>query len=98
MLPCLTARWYGRVLVERVEGFCTEADWMRAYGEINEFEEQLVESGVLVVKFWLAITPEEQLRRFEERQNTPHKRVQDHRRGLAQPRKVARCTKARCAT
>lgn len=65
--------WYGRVLVERVEQFCTEADWMRAYSEINEYEEQLVESGVVLVKFWLAITPEEQLRRFEERQNTPHK-------------------------
>lgn len=65
--------WYGRVLVERVEGFCTEADWTRAYDEINAFEEQLTQSGAVVVKFWLAITPEEQLRRFEERQNTPHK-------------------------
>ncbi len=65
--------WYGRVLVERVEGFCTEQDWMRAYGEINDFEEQLHEAGVIVVKFWLAITPEEQLRRFSERQDTPHK-------------------------
>ncbi|WP_382220226.1 polyphosphate:AMP phosphotransferase [Hydrogenophaga atypica] len=65
--------WYGRVLVERVEGFCTEAAWMRAYGEINEFEEQLSEAGAVVVKFWLAITPEEQLRRFEERKNTAHK-------------------------
>lgn len=65
--------WYGRVLVERVEGFCSEADWMRAYGEINEFEEELSEAGVLIVKFWLAITPEEQLRRFNERSQTPHK-------------------------
>lgn len=65
--------WYGRVLVERVEGFCSEADWMRAYGEINAFEEQLVEAGAVVVKFWLAITPEEQLRRFEERKTTAHK-------------------------
>jgi polyphosphate:AMP phosphotransferase len=60
--------WYGRVLVERVEGFCAEADWMRAYGEINDFEEQLVASRTLVVKFWLQISKEEQLRRFEERQ------------------------------
>ena len=65
--------WYGRVLVERVEGFCSEADWMRAYGEINEFEEQLGEAGAVVVKFWIAVTPEEQLRRFEARKNTPHK-------------------------
>ncbi len=66
--------WYGRVLVERVEGFCSEADWMRAYSEINDFEEQLSQSGVVVVKFWLAITQEEQKRRFEERQATPFKR------------------------
>lgn len=65
--------WYGRVLVERVENYCSEADWMRAYGEINEFEEELSEAGVLIVKFWLAITPDEQLRRFQERSETPHK-------------------------
>ncbi|HEX5804811.1 MAG TPA: polyphosphate:AMP phosphotransferase, partial [Macromonas sp.] len=65
--------WYGRVLVERVEGFCSEADWQRAYGEINEYEEELTEAGAIIVKFWLAITPEEQLRRFQERQDTPHK-------------------------
>ncbi len=66
--------WYGRVLVERVEGFAPEADWMRAYAEINDFEEQLVRSGAVVVKFWLAITPEEQLRRFKEREKTRFKR------------------------
>ena len=65
--------WYGRVLVERVEGFCSEADWMRGYDEINEFEEQLAQAGAIVIKFWLAITPQEQLRRFEERQATPYK-------------------------
>ncbi len=65
--------WYGRVLVERVEGFCAESDWMRAFDEINAFEEQLAESGAVVVKFWLAITPEEQLRRFKERQATSYK-------------------------
>ncbi len=66
--------WYGRVLVERVEGFCKEADWMRAYREINDFEEQLADAGAIVVKFWLAVTPQEQLRRFKEREKTPHKR------------------------
>ena len=65
--------WYGRVLVERVEGFATEAEWLRAYGEINSFEEQLIESGHILVKFWLAISKEEQLKRFEERQRTPFK-------------------------
>ena len=65
--------WYGRVLVERVEKFATEFDWMRAYGEINEFEEQLAESGAIVAKFWLSITPGEQLKRFKARQNTPYK-------------------------
>src|SRR5213075_2965599 len=53
--------WYGRVLVERVEGFCQEADWMRAYGELNDFEEQLTSDGAVVAKFWLAITNEMQL-------------------------------------
>jgi AMP-polyphosphate phosphotransferase len=66
--------WYGRVLVERVEGFACEFDWMRAYHEINDFEEQLTESGAIVVKFWLAITPAEQLRRFKAREKTSYKR------------------------
>ncbi|TVT45751.1 MAG: polyphosphate:AMP phosphotransferase [Denitromonas halophila] len=66
--------WYGRVLVERVEGFCSEADWMRAYQEINDFEDQLTEAGAVVVKFWLAISQDEQLARFNERANEPHKR------------------------
>ena len=65
--------WYGRVLVERVEGFCSNADWMRAYSEINDFEEQLVRNKTVVVKFWLSISKEEQLRRFEERQKTGFK-------------------------
>ena len=60
--------WYGRVLVERVEKFCSEQDWMRAYSEINDFEEQLVRNGAILVKFWVAITKEEQLKRFRERQ------------------------------
>ncbi|MCY1537253.1 Polyphosphate:AMP phosphotransferase [compost metagenome] len=66
--------WYGRVLVERVEGFCSPADWLRAYGEINDFEEQLTDAGVVLVKFWLAIDQETQLQRFKEREQIPFKR------------------------
>ncbi len=65
--------WYGRVLVERIEGFATEAEWQRAYQEINEFEAQLTNYGVVLLKFWLHISPEEQLRRFEERKNNVFK-------------------------
>ncbi|MFU2489626.1 polyphosphate:AMP phosphotransferase [Thauera sp. WH-1] len=65
--------WYGRVLVERVEGYCTEADWMRAYAEINDFEDELVAAGVVVIKFWLAISKDEQLARFKAREAEPHK-------------------------
>ena len=66
--------WYGRVLVERVEGFADEADWMRAYTEINDFEHQLGRSGVVVAKFYLAISKPEQLKRFRERERTEFKR------------------------
>jgi polyphosphate:AMP phosphotransferase len=66
--------WYGRVLVERVEGFCSESDWMRAYSEINDFEEQLIRSKTVLVKFWLSISKDEQLKRFKERENTGFKR------------------------
>ena len=66
--------WYGRVLVERVEGYCGVSDWMRAYDEINQFEEQLVRAGTIVSKFWLQISKEEQLKRFAERQKTTFKR------------------------
>jgi len=65
--------WYGRVLVERVEGFCAEAEWMRAYGEINDFEEQLTEAGAILVKFWMTVTPAEQLARFQAREKSPFK-------------------------
>jgi polyphosphate kinase 2 (PPK2 family) len=65
--------WYGRVMVERIERFCTEAEWKRAYREINEFERQLVDFGMIVVKFWIHIGPDEQLRRFEQREATPYK-------------------------
>ena len=66
--------YYGRVLVERVEGFCNPEQWQRAYGEINDFEHQLKQAGTLVIKFWLAITPQEQLDRFEAREESPLKR------------------------
>ena len=66
--------WYGRVLVERVEELCDEAAWLRAYSEINDFERQLASSGIIVVKFWLAISAKEQLRRFKQRQETSFKK------------------------
>jgi polyphosphate kinase 2 (PPK2 family) len=62
------------VLVERVEGFCSENDWLRAYSEINDFEHELADSGVIVVKFWLQISQAEQLRRFKEREKIEFKR------------------------
>jgi polyphosphate:AMP phosphotransferase len=66
--------WYGRVLVERVEGFCAEHDWMRAYPEINDFEQQLVDHGAVLLKYWLQISKQEQLKRFEAREKTAFKR------------------------
>lgn len=66
--------WYGRVLVERVEGFAADPEWRRAYREINEFESQLVSAGVVLVKFWLHISTDEQLRRFQDREADPFKR------------------------
>ena len=66
--------WYGRVLVERVDGLAAESDWMRAYAEINDFEQVLVQKDIVLLKFWLAISKEEQLRRFRERRKTPFKR------------------------
>lgn len=65
--------WYGRVLVERVEGFASPAEWSRAYDEINEFEGELEAWGALLLKFWVAVSPEEQLNRFNDRQNNPDK-------------------------
>ncbi|MFL5802374.1 MAG: hypothetical protein ACJ8CR_11635 [Roseiflexaceae bacterium] len=73
MIAIFDRSWYGRVLVERVEGFAREDEWRRAYAEINEFERQLVEFGTIICKFWMHLSPEEQLRRFEERQNIPYK-------------------------
>ncbi|MWV15983.1 polyphosphate:AMP phosphotransferase [Pseudomonas sp. L-22-4S-12] len=66
--------WYGRVLVERVEGFCEPSDWLRAYSEINDFEEQLSDAGVVLVKFWLAIDQDTQYQRFKEREQIAFKR------------------------
>ena len=66
--------WYGRVLVERVEGFASADEWGRAYDEILEFERSLAAEGMIIVKFWMHISDEEQLRRFERRQATPLKR------------------------
>ena len=65
--------WYGRVMVERLEGFCTEDDWKRAFNEINEFERQLTDWGAVVLKFWIHIDQDTQLARFNDRQNTPEK-------------------------
>ena len=65
--------WYGRVLVERIEGFATEQEWRRAYAEINNMEAHLVSSGAVVLKFWMHIDKEEQAERFRQRQETPEK-------------------------
>lgn len=74
MMTVFDRSWYGRVLVERIEGFCTEADWRRAFEEINEFERQLTEHGSIVVKFWLHISRDEQLKRFKAREAVAYKR------------------------
>ena len=66
--------WYGRVMVERLEGFCTIEDWQRAYDEINEFERELTDAGAVVLKFWVQIDKDTQLQRFQARENTPEKR------------------------
>jgi polyphosphate:AMP phosphotransferase len=65
--------WYGRVMVERIEGFCSENDWQRAYNEINEFEKELTDWGAVVIKFWVQIDKRTQLKRFKERQANPEK-------------------------
>ena len=65
--------WYGRVLVERVESLATQAEWNRAYAEIRQFEEELTEHGIVLVKYWLHITKDEQERRFTERAKSPYK-------------------------
>ncbi len=72
-MAILDRSWYGRVLVERVEGFATKEQWRRAYGEIEAFERMLVDEGTVMVKLWLHISPEEQLKRFEARAEDPLK-------------------------
>jgi polyphosphate kinase 2 (PPK2 family) len=73
-MAVLDRSWYGRVLVERVEGFCTEVEWRRAYDEIVQFETAMVAEGMVLVKFWLHMSSDEQLRRFEARRDHPLKR------------------------
>ncbi|MDR7274872.1 polyphosphate kinase 2 family protein [Catenuloplanes atrovinosus] len=70
-MTVLDRSWYGRVLVERVEGFATEEQWSRAYQEIVEFERTLAAEGMILIKFWMHVSPEEQLRRFSDRANDP---------------------------
>jgi AMP-polyphosphate phosphotransferase len=72
-MAVLDRTWYGRVLVERVEGFATEAQWQRAYGEINDFEQMLAAEGMILVKIWLHVSDAEQLKRFERRRDDPLK-------------------------
>ena len=73
-MAVLDRSWYGRVLVERVEGFATKDEWKRAYGEIARFERSLPAEGMMILKFWLHISDEEQLKRFKRRDNDPLKR------------------------
>jgi AMP-polyphosphate phosphotransferase len=88
--------WYGRVLVERVEGYCSVNDWVRAYSEINDFEEQMAQNGVVVVKFWLQISKEEQLRRFKEREKTAFKKYKITEEDWRNRKKMAYYTTAMC--
>ncbi|HEX8744604.1 MAG TPA: hypothetical protein VF712_15880, partial [Thermoleophilaceae bacterium] len=72
-MAVLDRSWYGRVLVERVEGFASVEQWSRAYEEINDFERSLDAEGTIIVKFWLHVSEEEQLKRFEKREKNPMK-------------------------
>ena len=72
-MAVLDRTWYGRVLVERVEGFASEEAWRRAYGEIVDLERTLAAEGTILVKFWMHLSPEEQLRRFESRRGDPYR-------------------------
>lgn len=65
--------WYGRVLVERIEGFATDDEWMRAYDEINSFEKTLTDDDFIIIKFWIHVDEQEQLNRFKERETNPYK-------------------------
>ncbi len=72
-MAVLDRSWYGRVLVERVEGYATQEQWSRSYGEIRGFERLLADEGMMILKFWMHISDDEQLRRFKSRQNDPLK-------------------------
>src|SRR3954470_21047803 len=72
-MAVLDRSWYGRVLVERVEGFATREQWMRGYDEINDFERTLTDEGTILIKFWMHISPDEQLKRFKKREKEPLK-------------------------
>ena len=80
--------WYGRVLVERIEGFCTEAQWKQAYQEINEMENHLANAGAVVIKFWLHIDKDEQEKRFKGAPGESVQAVEDNRRGLEKQREM----------
>ena len=84
--------WYGRVLVERVEGLATPAEWRRAYAEINQFEDQLVGHGIVLVKYWIHITEGRAAAALQGPRALTIQELEDHRRGLAQPREVGRTT------
>jgi polyphosphate kinase 2 (PPK2 family) len=73
-MAVLDRSWYGRVLVERVEGFATETEWRRSYDEIKSFERALADEGTVMIKFWMHISDDEQLKRFDARKNDPLKR------------------------
>jgi hypothetical protein len=73
-MAVLDRSWYGRVLVERVEGFATEEEWRRSYDEIKSFERALADEGTVMIKFWMHISDDEQLKRFDARKNDPLKR------------------------
>jgi len=88
--------WYGRVLVERVEGYCSEHDWLRGYVEINDFEHEIIEAGTIVVKFWLQISQEEQLKRFKEREKIDFKRFKITKEDWRNREKWAEYQKAIC--
>jgi polyphosphate kinase 2 (PPK2 family) len=72
-MAVLDRTWYGRVLVERVEGYASEEAWRRAYGEIVDVEDTLAAEGMIIVKFWMHLSPQEQLRRFESRRDDPYR-------------------------
>ena len=82
--------WYGRVLVERVEGLATREQWLRAYDEINAFERSLADEGTILIKFWLHISADEQLKRFKRAREGSAEGLEAHQRGLAQPREAGR--------